>query len=107
MLVLPVLLAIGVLLVAWLVARAFNKGHVVVVGAGGSGQDAHKVTIVAQVFQQAGHPTRGSERRTYVFKRLRSLIYRKQLLLINFQTTKFFYFIIWILNIYFLVINVV
>lgn len=102
MLVLPVLLAIGVLLVAWLVARAFNKGHVVVVGAGGSGQDAHKVTIVAQVFQQAGHPTRGSERRTCVFKW--SLIYTKTLL---FQTTTFFYFIICILNIHFLVINVV
>ena len=59
LLVLPVLLAVGVLLVTWLVAGAIDKSHVVVVGAGGPGQDAHEVTVVAQVLQQAGHPTRG------------------------------------------------
>lgn len=57
MLVLPILLAVGILLVAWLVACAFDKGHVIVVGAGGPCQDAHEVTVVAQVLQQAGHPT--------------------------------------------------
>lgn len=58
LLVLPILLAIGVLLVvARLIACAFNEGHVVIVGAGGPRQDAHEVTVVAQVLQQAGHPT--------------------------------------------------
>lgn len=59
LLVLPVLLAVGVLLVAGLVARAFDEGLVVVVGAGGTRQDAHEVTVVAQVLQQAGHPPGG------------------------------------------------
>lgn len=56
LLVLPVLLAVGVLLVARLVARPVDEGHVVVVRAGGPSQDAHEVTVVAQVLQQAGHP---------------------------------------------------
>lgn len=54
MLVLPVLLPVG-LQVARLVGRALDEGHVVVVGAGGPGQDAHEVTVVAQVLQQTGH----------------------------------------------------
>lgn len=69
LLVLPVLLAIGVLLVAWLVSCAVNEGHVVIVRAGGACQDAHKVTIVAQVLQQAGHsPLRphGREESRYI-----------------------------------------
>ena len=57
LLVFPVLLSIGILVVAWLVACAFDEGHVVVVGAGGPCQNAHEVTVIAQVFQQAGHPT--------------------------------------------------
>lgn len=57
LLVFPILLAIGIFLVAWLVACAFDEGHVVVVRAGGACQDAHEVTVVAQVLQQAGHPS--------------------------------------------------
>lgn len=53
---LAVLPAVGVLLMAGLVARAFDERHVVVVGAGGPCQDAHEVAVVAQVLQQAGHP---------------------------------------------------
>lgn len=56
LLALPVLLAVGVLLVARLEARPFDEGLVVVVGAGGAGQDPHEVAVVAQVLQQAGHP---------------------------------------------------
>ena len=52
---LPVLLAVGQLPVA-VVPAALDEGHVVVVGAGGARQDAHEVTVVAQVLQQAGHP---------------------------------------------------
>lgn len=63
LLVLPVLLAVGVLLVAWLVARALDEGLVVVVRAGGARQDAHEVTVVAQVLQQARHPPSGPRRR--------------------------------------------
>lgn len=48
MLVLPVLLPVG-LQVARLVGRALDEGHVVIVGAGGPSQDAHEVTVVAQV----------------------------------------------------------
>lgn len=46
---------------ARLVARAFDECHVVVVGAGGPRQDAHEVTVVAQVLQQAGHPPMGED----------------------------------------------
>ena len=54
---LPVLLAVGHLPVEGLVVpAALDEGHVVVVGAGGARQDAHEVTVVAQVLQQAGHP---------------------------------------------------
>ncbi len=49
LLVLPILLSVGVLLMAWLVAGAFDEGHVVIVRAGGACQDAHEVTVVAQV----------------------------------------------------------
>lgn len=35
---------------------SLDEGHVVVVGAGGSGQDSQEVTVVAEVFQQTGHP---------------------------------------------------
>lgn len=66
LLVLPVLLAVGVLLVARLVARAFDEGHVVVVRAGGPCQDAHEVTVVAQVLQQAGHPPSWSRGRAEI-----------------------------------------
>lgn len=41
---------------ARLEARPFDKGLVVIVGAGGAGQDPHEVAVVAQVLQQAGHP---------------------------------------------------
>lgn len=41
---------------ARLVARALNERYIVVVGAGGTRQDAHEVAVVAQVLQQAGHP---------------------------------------------------
>lgn len=35
---------------------SLNEGDVVVVGAGRTGQDAHEVTVVAEVLQQTGHP---------------------------------------------------
>lgn len=57
LLVLSVLLAVGVLVVARPVARPLDEGHVVVVGAGGPCQDAHEVTVVAEVLQQAWHAT--------------------------------------------------
>lgn len=60
LLALPILLAIGVLLMARLEARPFDEGFVVVVGAGGAGQDPHEVAVVAQVLQQAGHPPKQS-----------------------------------------------
>lgn len=41
---------------ARLEARPFDEGLVVIVGAGGAGQDPHEVAVVAQVLQQAGHP---------------------------------------------------
>lgn len=41
---------------AGLKARPFNEGLVVIVGAGGAGQDPHEVAVVAQVLQQAWHP---------------------------------------------------
>lgn len=44
---------------ARLVARALNERYIVVVGAGGTRQDAHEVAVVAQVLQQAGHPPYG------------------------------------------------
>lgn len=52
---LSILLAVGVLLVPRLIGPPFNEGYVVVVGARGARQDAHEVTVVAQVLQQARH----------------------------------------------------
>lgn len=34
---------------------ALNEGDVVIVGAGGTCQDAHEVTVIAEVFKKAGH----------------------------------------------------
>lgn len=48
---------------ARLVARALNERYIVVVGAGGTRQDAHEVAVVAQVLQQAGHPPSGPQGR--------------------------------------------
>lgn len=45
---------------ARLEARPFDEGLVVVVGAGGAGQDPHEVAVVAQVLQQAGHSPKQS-----------------------------------------------
>ena len=52
--VLAVLLAVD-LQVPRLVAVALYEGHVVLIGAAGPRQDAHEVTVVAQVLQQVGH----------------------------------------------------
>lgn len=53
---------------ARLEARPFDEGLVVIVGAGGAGQDPHEVAVVAQVLQQAGHPPeqRGGVGDTYL-----------------------------------------
>lgn len=46
---------------------ALDESDVVIVGAGGAGQDAHEVTVIAEVFEKAGHPpehtTNGGERK--------------------------------------------
>lgn len=44
------------LLVSMATGVSLDEGDVVVVGAGGSGQDPHEVTVVAEVLQQTGHP---------------------------------------------------
>lgn len=52
-------LAVGLpvsLLVSMATRISLNEGDVVVVGAGGSSQDPHEVTVVAEVLQQTGHP---------------------------------------------------
>lgn len=35
---------------------ALDEGDVVIVGTGGTCQDAHEVTVIAEVFKEAGHP---------------------------------------------------
>lgn len=35
---------------------SLDEGDVVVVGAGGSSQDPHEVTVVTEVLQETGHP---------------------------------------------------
>lgn len=35
---------------------SLDEGDIVVVGAGGSGQDPHEVTVVAEVLKQTRHP---------------------------------------------------
>lgn len=45
---------------------ALDEGDVVVVGTGGTCQDAHEVTIIAEVFKKARHPpehTRGEKKK--------------------------------------------
>lgn len=44
------------LLVSMATGISLDEGDVVVVGAGGSGQDPHEVTVVAEVLEQTGHP---------------------------------------------------
>ena len=44
------------LLVSMATGVSLDEGDVVVVGAGGSSQDPHEVTVVAEVLQQSGHP---------------------------------------------------
>lgn len=43
--------------------RALNEGDVIVVGAGGAGQDANEVAVVAEVLQQTGHSPTGEDGR--------------------------------------------
>lgn len=83
LLVLPVLLAVGILMVAWLVARAFNESHVVIIGACGPCQDAHEVTVVAKVFQQAWHPPEVQEGETSIDMSEKNLCYTIVLCYIN------------------------
>lgn len=35
---------------------ALDEGDVVAVGTGGTCQDAHEVTVIAEVLKKAGHP---------------------------------------------------
>lgn len=35
---------------------ALDEGDVVIVGTGGTCQDAHEVAVIAEVFKKAGHP---------------------------------------------------
>ena len=41
--------------------RTLNEGDVIVVRAGGAGQDAHEVAVVAEVLKQTGHSPTGED----------------------------------------------
>lgn len=49
------------LLVSMATGVSLDECDVVVVGAGRSGQDAHEVTVVAEVLEQTGHPPDGQD----------------------------------------------
>ena len=55
------------LLVSMATRVSLNEGDVVVVGAGGSGQDPQEVTVVAEVLQQTGHPPEHSHIHLYLY----------------------------------------
>lgn len=44
---------------------SLDEGDVVIVGAGGSGQDPQEVTVVAEVLQQTGHPPEDTRTETH------------------------------------------
>lgn len=56
-------LPIGLVVFIVTAGRALNEGDVIVVGAGGAGQDAHEVAVVAEVLQQTGHSPTGEDGR--------------------------------------------
>lgn len=41
---------------------ALDEGDVVTVGTGGTCQDAHEVTVIAEVFEKAWHPSEHASR---------------------------------------------
>lgn len=49
-------------LVSMATGVSLNEGDVVIVRAGGSGQDPHEVAVVAEVLQQAGHPPKDTQK---------------------------------------------
>lgn len=49
---------------------SLDEGDVVVVGAGGSSQDPHEVTVVAEVLEQTGHPPALRQVRTVTIETL-------------------------------------